>query len=125
MPFPEPIYVDLYPEDDSYDILWKEENRADMNGVLLDGTPFPTDPINALPALSYCNFLIANNVVVAQKYYREGMPERVKEKDEQALQVLQTAFPTRRIIQIDTLALNLYGGGIHCHTRNIPSAQQE
>jgi agmatine deiminase len=75
-----------------------------------------------LPALSYCNFLIANNVVVAQKYYEEGMPEIIREKDENALQVLQTAFPDHRIVQINTLSLNLYGGGIHCHTRNIPAA---
>jgi agmatine/peptidylarginine deiminase len=25
--------------------------------------------------------------------------------------------------QIDTLSLNLYGGGIHCNTRNIPKAR--
>lgn len=124
MPVPEPIYVDLYPEDDAYD-LWGEEVKEEMGGVLLDGTPFPDNTINVLPALSYCNFLIANNVVMAQKYYEEGMPERVREKDEQALRVLQTAFPTRRIIQINPLALNLYGGGIHCHTRNIPFVRQK
>ncbi|WP_097014441.1 agmatine deiminase family protein [Anaerocolumna aminovalerica] len=122
MPVPEPIYMDLYPEDDAYN-LWREHNE-DMDGVLSDVTPFPDGPINVLPALSYCNFLIANNVVVAQKYYKEGMSERIREKDEQALQVLQIAFPNRRIIQINPLALNLYGGGIHCHTRNIPFAQQ-
>ena len=114
--------MDLYPEDDAYN-LWREHNE-DMDGVLSDVTPFPDGPINVLPALSYCNFLIANNVVVAQKYYKEGMSERIREKDEQALQALQIAFPNRRIIQINPLALNLYGGGIHCHTRNIPFAQQ-
>lgn len=122
MPVPDPIYMDLYLEDDAYD-HWREAKEA-MDGVLLDGTPFPDDPINVLPALSYCNFLIANNIVVAQKYYEEGMSKRVKEKDEQALRVLQTAFPNRRIIQINPLALNLYGGGIHCHTRNIPFTQR-
>jgi len=70
--------------------------------------------------LSYCNFLIANDVVLAQKYYEAGMPERIKQKDEEALRVLQVAFPSKRIVQINTLPLNLYGGGIHCHTRNIP-----
>lgn len=122
MPVPEPIYIDLYPEDDAYN-LWREHNE-DMDEGVLDVTSFPDGPINVLPALSYCNFLIANNVVIAQKYYEEGMSKRIKEKDEQALQVLQTAFPNHRIIQINPLALNLYGGGIHCHTRNIPSAQQ-
>ena len=120
MPVPEPIYVDLYPEDDGFS-LWSKASDI-MGGVLLDGTPFPSAPINVLPALSYCNFLITNNVVVAQKYYEDGMPELIREKDENALQVLQTAFPDHRIVQINTLSLNLYGGGIHCHTRNIPAA---
>jgi agmatine deiminase len=122
MPVPEPIYVDLYPEDDAFS-LWSKPSDI-MGGVLLDGTPFPSAPINVLPALSYCNFLITNNVVVAQKYYEKGMPEIIREKDETALQVLQTAFPDHRIVQINTLSLNLYGGGIHCHTRNIPAAEK-
>ena len=120
MPVPEPIYIDLYPEDDAFS-LWSKANAA-LDGVLLDGTPFPSAPINVLPALSYCNFLIANRVVVAQKYFEEGMPESIRKKDETALHVLQTAFPDHRIVQINTLPLNLYGGGIHCHTRNIPAA---
>ncbi|MCR1973530.1 agmatine deiminase family protein [Clostridium sporogenes] len=120
MPVPEPIYIDLYPKDDAYN-HWSEA-KEEMNGVLLNGTPFPDDPINVLPALSYCNFLIANNVVIAQKYYEKGMSELIKEKDEKALNVLKSAFPNHRIVQVNTLALNLYGGGIHCHTRNIPVA---
>ncbi len=120
MPVPEPIYIDLYPEDDVFS-LWSKA-KAVLGESLLDGTPFPSAPINVLPALSYCNFLIANGVVVAQKYYEEGMPELIRQKDETALHVLQTAFPDHRIVQINTMALNLYGGGIHCHTRNIPVA---
>ncbi|MCW3792661.1 agmatine deiminase family protein [Paenibacillus sp. LS1] len=121
MPVPEPIYIDLFPEDDAYQMLWGDENKDEVGGVLMDGTAFPEAPINVLPAMSYCNFLIANNVVVAQKYYEEGLSQKMKEKDEVALQVLQTAFPGKRIVQINALALNIYGGGIHCHTRNIPS----
>lgn len=120
MPVPEPIYIDLYPEDDAYK-HWNEA-KEEMNGILLNEAPFPDDPINVLPALSYCNFLIANNVVVAQKYYEEGMSELIKEKDEEALNVLKSVFPNHRIVQVNTLALNLYGGGVHCHTRNIPVA---
>jgi agmatine deiminase len=51
------------------------------------------------------------------------MSELIKEKDEKALNVLKTAFPNHRIVQVNTLALNLYGGGIHCHTRNIPATK--
>ncbi|WP_169026784.1 hypothetical protein [Paenibacillus aquistagni] len=34
--------------------------------------------------------------MIGQKYYEEGMPAKVKEKDEEALRVLQAAFPDRR-----------------------------
>ncbi|WP_195570599.1 agmatine deiminase family protein [Paenibacillus sp. 1001270B_150601_E10] len=122
MPMPEPIYIDLYPEDEAFQTWEMMKESLEEKDKLFDGSPFPTAPINVLPALSYCNFLIANGVVLAQKYYEEGMPEQIREKDEEAFEVLKKAFPDRRIVQINTLALNLYGGGIHCHTRNIPAA---
>ncbi|MBI6873456.1 agmatine deiminase family protein [Clostridium aciditolerans] len=120
MPVPEPIYININPDDDAYG-HWHEA-KEEMNGLFLDGTSFPEDVINVLPAISYCNFLIVNNVVVAQKYYEEGMLKLIKEKDEEALAILKSAFPNHKIVQVNPLALNLYGGGIHCHTRNVPSA---
>lgn len=39
-----------------------------------------------------------------------------------AFGILQKAFPQKEVIAIDTIALNLYGGGIHCNTRNVPAA---
>lgn len=119
LPVPEPIYVNIQEGDDAYH-LWKEGHEA-FGDKMLDGSPFPTGVINVLPAQSYCNFLVANQVVIGQKYYEEGMPDIIKEKDEEALKVLKEAFKGRRVIQINPLALNLYGGGIHCHTRNIPA----
>ncbi|HHT7189402.1 TPA: agmatine deiminase family protein [Bacillus cereus] len=58
---------------------------------------------------------------MAQKYYSDGLPLEVKNKDEKALKVLESVFPDRKVIAINTLALNSYGGGIHCNTRNIPA----
>ena len=78
-----------------------------------------------LPALSYCNFLITNGLVLAQKYYQEGMPLSVKEKDEQAKRILEQCFPDRKVVQINTLALNLNGGGIHCFTRHVPAPRKK
>ena len=48
------------------------------------------------------------------------MPYKVKEKDEEALHILQNVFPERKVVAMATIALNLYGGGIHCYTRNVP-----
>lgn len=117
IPVPEPIYVDLTENDNAFSITWGSDGwEVD---ALEDGTPYPHPPIHVLPAMSYCHFLICNHVVLASKYYQEGMPDTVMKKDDLALEVLQNAFPNHRIIQINPLALNLYGG-IHCHTRNIP-----
>lgn len=121
MPTPEPVYININPDDDVYEALTLGSEF--LEGKMLDGSTFPTGSVKALPALSYCNFLIANDIVLAQKYYRLGMSEKVKERDELALHVLQNAFPEKTVIAIDTLALNLYGGGIHCNTRNVPSTR--
>lgn len=118
MPVPEPFYVDLRPGDDAF-LLWDEKEYG--KPALTDGSPFPEPPVRVLPAMSYCNFLVCNGVVLAHKYFAPGMPSMVREKDEKALEVLREAFPGRRVVQIDPLALNLYGGGIHCHTRNVPA----
>lgn len=116
MPVPEAIYITLSGENYNY---WTDKDL--IVDTLDDGTPYPELPIKVLPAMSYCNFLICNNVVLVAKYYEEGMAEIIKKKDSQAVQVLQAAFPQRKIIPINPLALNVYGGGIHCHTRNIPA----
>lgn len=121
MPVPEAIYIDLTPEDDAYR-LWSEAEEF-LGGKLEDGSSFPKGNIKVLPALSYCNFLICNNIVLAQCYYQHGLPLSIKRKDEESLKILKKAFPDREIIQINTLALNLYGGGIHCNTRNIPKVK--
>lgn len=119
MPVPEPIYVEIGPKDYLYYIF--EAGSRQYGGKMWDGSPFPTGSIKVMPALSYCNFLITNGVVIGQKYYREGMPEVVRDKDLAAQKILQQAFPDRKVALVDSLALNMHGGGIHCNTRNVPS----
>lgn len=70
----------------------------------------------------YLNFIIANGVVVTARYWREGMPESQRVKDQLAREALEHAFPGRRIVQVDALALNYDGGGLHCYSRNQPFA---
>lgn len=118
MPVPEPIYVNILEGDPVFDDYQQAHDM--LHGKLRDGSPFPKEKMKVMPALSYCNFLITNNLVIAQKYYREGMPYKVKEKDEEALRILQSVFPERKVVAMATIALNLYGGGIHCYTRNVP-----
>lgn len=118
MPMPEPIFIETSPGEEAYEGLRFFSDA--LGGKMLDGSIFPQEKIMVLPALSYCNFLITNNLVIAQKYWKEGLPVKIKEKDEEALSILKELFPDRKVVAIDTLALNLTGGGIHCHTRNIP-----
>ncbi len=121
MPTPEPIFLDIEKGDDIYESFVAASEA--YGGRMLDGSPFPSGKMKVLPSLSYCNFLITNNVVLAQKYYRDGMSKTVREKDERALEIIKHAFADRDVIAIDSLPLNLYGGGIHCNTRHVPSGK--
>ena len=78
------------------------------------------DTVKIVPAVSYMNFFISNNVVLIAKYWKEGMPLKEKEKDETAKNILAGIFPDRKIIQINPLPVNYLGGGIHCITQQQP-----
>lgn len=120
MPVPEPFYVYSKPGDwinDTWCCRYGENDE-----VLGDGTPMPHGDMIMQPALSYCNFLILNNIVIAQNYWEEGRPESIRKKDEQCLAVLREAFPDREVIPFVSTALNIRGGGVHCATKNIAKA---
>jgi agmatine deiminase len=81
------------------------------------------DEVRFVPALSYLNFVVSNGVVLVPSYWREGLPEREREKDEGARATLERLFPDRRVVQINPLAANWGGGGMHCLTQQQPSTQ--
>ncbi|MDN3202979.1 agmatine deiminase family protein [Algoriphagus sediminis] len=79
------------------------------------------DTITYVPITGYSNFLITNGAVLVSEYWKEGLPESEKVKDEKMKEILKTYFPDREIIGIkNALMLNWYGGGIHCQTMQIP-----
>ena len=132
IPTPEPIHFVAGPGDVIHE-TWQEARavlaeRGGGDGCgaagdglrLRDGTRFPSGDILMQPALSYCNFLICNGVVLGQKYWKEGLPDAVRLKDEAAHRVLVEAFPGRQVVMLDATALNILGGGIHCITKNVP-----
>lgn len=121
MPTAEPIEVVIAPGDEDYELY--KGFIDEMGGKFMDGTPWPEGPVHFYAAASYCNFLICNGVVLGQRYYHEGMSEVVKEKDEQAKAVLESCFPDRKVIMIDSLALNLSGGGVHCWTKDVAASR--
>lgn len=69
---------------------------------------------------SYLNFVIANGVVVTSRYWREGMPDAVRQRDAEGLAAVQAAFSDRTVVAIDAMPLLHDGAGIHCYTRNQP-----
>lgn len=80
----------------------------------------PGDEIHFVPAASYQNFLVTNGVVLVAAYWREGLPEHIRETDEEMRRILAEQFPDREIVQINPLAINWSGGGIHCITQQEP-----
>ena len=78
------------------------------------------DTIRYIPALEYANFVITNGAVLVSSYWKEGMPEIEKTKDENIQKILKEYFPDRDIIPLDVLPINWGGGGIHCRTQQQP-----
>lgn len=65
-----------------------------------------------LPA-SYANYLISNNQVLCPIYQQV--------EDQQAIKILQQAYPTHKIVAIDCLPLIQQFGSLHCISMQIPS----
>jgi len=82
------------------------------------------DTIFRVPAASYCNFFISNDVVLIPKYWKPGMTATQKVKDEEVLNTFTQIFPGKKIIQIYTLQVNRGGGGIHCMTHELPISEK-
>jgi agmatine deiminase len=114
IPLPYPIVKTMQPGDAVYDMI----STFDYT----DGSIFPKGkPVQVMAASSYLNFTIANGCVIMPKYWKEGADISIKQRDEAAMAILQKAFPDKKIIPLDVLAVNLGGGGIHCITMNEPA----
>jgi agmatine deiminase len=113
MPLPESILTTMGPGDYVYEYI----KTLDY----IDGSEFPSgDTINVIAAASYLNFIITSEVIIGQKYWRKGMPEEIKTRDEETKAQLASVFPNRKVVMIDALAVNLGGGGLHCISMHQP-----
>ncbi len=118
IPAPIPEYVVTTPEDWT-NRTWGRRFAENEAALLDDGTPMPEGEIIMQPAMSYINYLVCNRVVIAQCYWRDGKPEAIRQRDEEAMAALRKAYPGRTIVPIYSMDLNIRGGGIHCATKNI------
>ncbi|MGD1944698.1 MAG: agmatine/peptidylarginine deiminase [Croceivirga sp.] len=78
------------------------------------------DSVVWVPALEYANFTITNGVVIASEYWKEGMPQSEKKKDQKLREILEKYFPNQDIVTMDALPINWGGGGVHCRTQQEP-----
>ncbi|MEO0470630.1 MAG: agmatine deiminase family protein, partial [Bacteroidota bacterium] len=83
-------------------------------------TVSPGDSVERMPAASYLNYLVCNEAVILPTYVKAGSS---RQKEEQVLAIMKRVFPERKIIQLDVMNLNYYGGGIHCITQQEPLAR--
>lgn len=117
------------PQDENYAIL-KNNYETLQAATNLDGEPFEIIKLpmphkffpevvagqtksDTKAPVSYTNFYIGNKVVLAATFNDPG--------DQQALDILQSCFPGRKVVGIDCSDIIYGGGAIHCMTQQQPS----
>lgn len=70
------------------------------------------DPLEERLPATYANYLVINGAVLAPTYGDK--------KDGEALEIIGTAFPGRKVIGIDCSPLILQHGSLHCVTMQLP-----
>ena len=115
------LAVEEDPRDDNYavsqDNLQRLRAMKDQDGQLLRVVTVPMPGVvehkgQRLPA-SYANFYIGNKVVLLPTYRHPN--------DARAQQILQTLFPDRRVVPIDSTIVIRGGGSFHCLTQQQPA----
>jgi len=114
VPMPRPIQREVVLQDDA-DTNWSEQWRA---------ADFPPsegrkagDVLLQMAVASYLNFVIAPGVVLLPDYLPHGTPA---ERQARVEKLFANAFLGKRVVFIDAIGLNWYGGGLHCATLNEP-----
>lgn len=94
----------------------KSLTTADGHPYRLLALPAPDamyDEGDRLPA-TYANFVILNNLVIVPSYNQQ-------EKDEEARNIIQQAFPQHEVISIDASTVVRQHGSLHCLTMQYPA----
>ena len=79
--------------------------------------PHVGDTLVNIAASSYMNFLVSNGVVILPTYTKQGSSA---EKEKQVSDIIQSAFPDRKLIWVECMPQNWNGGGIHCSAQQQP-----
>ncbi|MBF7096213.1 agmatine deiminase family protein [Alkalibacter mobilis] len=112
------------PNDPNYDISRKSlevlENSTDASGNKIKVIQIPQPPYREYRGkrltLSYINFYLVNGGLILPIF-----GEDASDFDIRAQNILQEAFPDRKIVTVDGIPLVREGGNVHCITQQIPS----
>jgi agmatine deiminase len=87
--------------------------------------PFANKRLIVTPVTSYLNFIVTNSLVILPSYIspQKKNPE-LEKKEKEVLQIFRTAFPERKIIQVEASVLNFFSGGFHCISINEPQLEK-
>lgn len=116
-----PGHTLLYNEDPKMKEQLKELRTQDDKPYRLLELPLPS-PIydedgEQLPA-TYANFLILNGAVLVPTYQQP-------ENDAKAISIIQSAFPDREMVPINSRSIIKQHGSIHCCTMQFPLLNEE
>jgi len=114
VPMPRPIQREVVLQEDA-DTNWSEQWRA-ADFPPSEGRK-PGDVLLQMAVASYLNFVTAPGVVLLPDYLPHGTPA---ERQARVEKLFAAVFPGHRIVFIDAIGLNWYGGGLHCATLNEP-----
>jgi agmatine deiminase len=90
--------------------------RFDLSRIRLIALPMPPPIVRnerRVPA-SYCNFLIANGVVVVPQFGEAH-------SDRQAIEILTPLFPDRDVVGLNSVNLSVGLGSFHCLSQQQPA----
>ena len=114
IPMPRPIQREVVLRDDA-ETNWSDQWR--MADFPPDEGRKAGDVLLQMAVASYLNFVIAPGLVLLPDYLPHGTP---LERQARVEKLFAAAFPGKRIVFIDAIGLNWYGGGLHCATLNEP-----
>ncbi len=83
--------------------------------------PREGDTLLWLPAATYLNYLVTNEMVLLPTYTSAGT---TKEKEDAVRKIFSEQFPGREIRFFNMIYQNYSGGGIHCSTQQQPSVKK-
>ncbi|MFI1646776.1 agmatine/peptidylarginine deiminase [Streptomyces avidinii] len=122
---PGTVVISLPSDPDHPDYARMRANRAvleattDARGRRLEIIEVPqtafADMADGEIEVSYLNYYVANGGVVVPV---AGVPQ-----DEEALAVIATAYPGRKVVGVRALAIAFGGGGVHCITQQVPAVR--